>query len=98
VLQPLVENAVLHGVAMLHEGGTVQIALAVDDGLLRISIGNPAPPPRKGDDGSGARHAQRSIGDRLAYAFGARAGLTARHEEGYYRCEIRVPVMPGATT
>jgi two-component system sensor histidine kinase AlgZ len=98
VLQPLVENAVLHGVARLQQGGTVEFALAMDNGLLRISIGNPVPPPRKGDDGSGARHAQRSIGDRLAYAFGARAGLTAQRGEGYYRCEIRVPVMPGATT
>ena len=98
VLQPLVENAVLHGVARLQQGGTVEIALAVHDGLLRIAIGNPAPLPRNGGDGSGARHAQRSIGDRLAYAFGARAGLTAHRGEGYYRCEIRVPVMPGATT
>ena len=46
VLQPLVENAVLHGISRLPGGGTVQIALRAEGGLLRISVRNPAPPPR----------------------------------------------------
>src|SRR5690606_33242389 len=74
VLPQRVENAVLLGVARLQQGGTVEIALAVHDGLLRISIGNPAPSARKGYDGSGARHAQLRIGYGLADAFGARVG------------------------
>ena len=98
LLQPLVEHAVLHGVSKLPQGGTVEIALGVEAGMLRIAIRNPAPPEHRGDDGSGARHAQRSIGDRLAYAFGPRAGLTAQREEGYYRCEIHVPLVPAAAT
>jgi two-component system sensor histidine kinase AlgZ len=102
VLQPLVENAVLHGVSRLPEGGTVGIALRVDAGVLRITVSNPAPP---GDAGGGmpgiaavagtrggAGHAQASIGHRLAYAFGPRAGLTAERGPGYYRCELRVPI------
>ncbi|MDQ2701467.1 MAG: histidine kinase [Pseudomonadota bacterium] len=98
LLQPLVENAVLHGVSKLPRGGTVEIALAVEAGVLRVAIGNPAPHERKGDDSGGARHAQRSIGDRLAYAFGPRALLTASREEGYYRCEISVPLAPVPST
>jgi two-component system sensor histidine kinase AlgZ len=91
VLQPLVENAVLHGISRLPEGGAVEIALRVEAGLLRVSVANPAP-PEPADAPAGARHAQGSIGHRLAYAFGPRAGLTARHEAGYYRCELRVPL------
>lgn len=89
VLQPLVENAVLHGVSRLPEGGTVDIALRAEGGTLRIAVANPAPP---GDATAGAGHAQASIGHRLAYAFGPRAGLTAGREAGYYRCELRVPL------
>ena len=97
VLQPLVENAVLHGIALLPDGGTVTIAVKAGEGLLRIAVGNPAPPPRAGDaTQQGARHAQRSIGDRLAHAFGPGAGLTATHADGYYRCELQVPTEAAA--
>jgi two-component system sensor histidine kinase AlgZ len=108
VLQPLVENAVLHGISRLPEGGTVGIALSVEAGMLKVAVANPAPRAgaagitgvaRSGaaaDEASGASggagHAQRSIGHRLAYAFGPRAGLTAAGEAGYYRCELRIPM------
>ena len=90
VLQPLLENAVLHGVARLPRGGCVDIALDVDGDLLRVRIANPAPAPT--DTGSGARHAQHSIGHRLAYAFGPRARMTTQWQDGYYRCELTVPI------
>lgn len=93
VLQPLVENAVLHGVSRLPQGGTVEISLAVDGGRLRIAVRNPTPPsPGTSASGGGAQHAQRNIGHRLAYAFGSRAGMTASHDAGCYRCELQVPL------
>jgi two-component system sensor histidine kinase AlgZ len=100
VLQPLVENAVLHGIARLPEGGTVEIELSADAGVLRLAVRNPAPPPRERDDARGAQHAQRSVGHRLGFAYGPRAGMTAAWEGGYYRCELRVPIAgePGAVT
>ena len=92
LLQPLVENAVLHGIARLPDGGTVRISLAAGAGMLRVAVDNPAPPPRAGDEAQhGARHAQRSIGDRLAHAIGPKARLTASHADGYYRCELLIP-------
>ena len=93
LLQPLVENAVLHGVSQLPQGGTIEITLAAEGGLLQLTIRNPAPPPRADAGGRGAQHAQRSIGHRLTYAFGPRAGMTAAWEEGYYRCELTLPIM-----
>src|SRR5207342_678673 len=92
VLQPLVENAVLHGVSRRPQGGTIEIDIVADGGVLRLAVRNPAPPPREGDGSCGAQHAQRSIGHRLAYAFGPRAGMTAAWDAGYYRCELKVPI------
>jgi two-component system sensor histidine kinase AlgZ len=94
VLQPLVENAVLHGISRLPEGGTIEIDLAESDDLLRMRVRNPALPPRERDGGAGAGHAQRSIGHRLAYAFGPRARMAAGWEDGYYQCELRIPTTP----
>ncbi|TKR30471.1 sensor histidine kinase [Luteimonas gilva] len=90
-LQPLVENAVLHGVSRMPEGGTVEIGLEADEGWLRIRVRNPAPstPPPVA---AGAGHAQRNIGHRLAYAFGPRARMTAGAAEGYYVCELSLPL------
>lgn len=96
ILQPMVENAVLHGISQLAAGGTVEITLAVDDGKLHVSVRNPAPPPREHDDkpptGTHARHAQDNIGHRLAYAFGPEARMTADWNDGYYRAGFSVPL------
>lgn len=94
LLQPLLENAVLHGVSRLAAGGLLEIALAVKDDCLHIVIRNPALPPET--NGGGAQHAQRSIGHRLTYAFGPRARMTAAWQDGYYRCELTVPLSAEA--
>ncbi|MBB5015407.1 sensor histidine kinase [Rehaibacterium terrae] len=90
ILQPLVENAVLHGIARLEQGGEVRIEAALDAGRLRLSVTNPAPPPRERDSVNG--HAQESIRQRLAYRFGAKARMTADYRDGYYRCELLLPI------
>ena len=61
VLQPMVENAVLHGVSRLPGGGRVDIELRADAQELHVSVHNPAPPPREREDprpGRPARAAQ----------------------------------------
>ncbi len=94
VLQPLVENAVLHGVSRLPEGGTVELSLRRVGNQLAIRIANPAPLPSAGRAplDAGAGHAQASIAHRLAYRFGPAARMTAGWSEGYYACEITLPL------
>ena len=99
VLQPLVENAVLHGISRLPSGGTIDIEIRTDADCLHVSVHNPAPPPRERDvalEGrGGSGHAQRNIAHRLAYTFGPRARVTGRWHEGYYLAELRVPLPAG---
>src|SRR6266404_9466935 len=38
VLQPLIENAVKHGIATLVDGGTIRVEGHVNDGLLEVSV------------------------------------------------------------
>ena len=94
LLQPLLENAVLHGVSCLPAGGTIDIALSADARTLQLRIDNDAPPPA---DAHGAQHAQHNIAHRLAHAFGPKARMHAGWREGRYRCEVDIPlpaVMP----
>ncbi len=94
VLQPLLENAVLHGISPLTEGGRVEIDLTAGKDSLLLRVRNPALAP--GQPGAqpapGAGHAQRNIGHRLAYAFGPRARMTSGWNEGYYLCELSLPL------
>ncbi|HVK94866.1 MAG TPA: histidine kinase [Noviherbaspirillum sp.] len=93
VLQPLVENAVLHGISRIPEGGLLEIDLSVNADILSVTIINPALPPDSPvlrlQQGSG--HAQRNIAYRLLYAFNSRAKLTSGWKEGVYTCVMAVP-------
>lgn len=97
VLQPLVENAVLHGISRLPRGGTIDIALWLEGRELHVLVRNPSLAPGEGTEMHGAGHAQASIGHRLAYAFGTGARMQAGWADGYYRCELLLPLPPPVT-
>jgi two-component system sensor histidine kinase AlgZ len=90
-LQPLVENAVLHGISRLAEGGEITLGVQREGSGLRIEIGNPCPPPRERDAG-GNRHAQSSIAQRLAHQFGSRARMATASRDGYYSVTLWLPL------
>jgi len=90
VLQPLLENAVLHGIAPLPAGGEIRIEVAREQDRLRIEISNPSLPPRERDGGN--RHAQDSIVQRLAYHFGSEARFSQGYQDGNYRCQLSLPL------
>ncbi|MEO8366613.1 MAG: histidine kinase [Pseudoxanthomonas sp.] len=94
MLQPLVENAVLHGISRLPEGGKVEISIWIEGEELRFRIQNPAPSPQVAALAlqKGAGHAQRNIAYRLAYKFNSRARLAGGWSDGLYVCEIAVPL------
>jgi two-component system sensor histidine kinase AlgZ len=95
-LQPLLENAVLHGISRLPEGGKVVVDLARAGDMLVLRVVNPSLPPESGGV-HGAGHAQRNIAHRLGFAFGPRARMTFGWSEGYYAVEISLPLEPGRT-
>jgi len=90
VLQPLLENAVLHGIARLPTGGQVDIEVAREGKALRIEVRNPALPARERNGGN--QHAQDSVAQRLAYHFGSEARLIRGYQDGTYRCQLTLPL------
>ncbi len=93
LLQPLVENAIHHGIAPRRDGGTIRLSGAVDDGHVRIAVDNPlpdTPPPRSSvDDGHG--HGQHSVRQRIAYHYGERGRLEVSQGEGRYVVTVYLP-------
>jgi signal transduction histidine kinase len=89
IIQPLVENAVRHGIATLVEGGEVRIEASLAGPRVLIVVTNPYDPDvRRTGTGFGLDIVRR----RLAASFGEQAALTAETRDGVYRVAITVPV------
>ncbi|MFZ9347531.1 MAG: sensor histidine kinase [Arenimonas sp.] len=87
-LQPLFENAVIHGIAMLPEGGEIRVTAVSGKGLLQLSLCNPV---ADGQTIAGHGHALESIRRRLALYYGDKAELTADSNNGLFCVRIGIP-------
>jgi two-component system sensor histidine kinase AlgZ len=89
LLQPLVENAVKHGIAGLVEGGAIRMAARREAGKVTISVENEfdADAPPRGSLGMGLEHVRR----RLQVRYGAEASFEAGAVGGTYRVVLRFP-------
>ncbi len=73
VLQPLVENAVYHGIARLPEGGVITVVLDREGDSVRVTVDNPVPAGAQSSEGN--QMALANVEQRLQVIYGARAGL-----------------------
>jgi two-component system, LytTR family, sensor histidine kinase AlgZ len=89
-IQPLLENAICHGIEPLPEGGTVSVEGTVADGDVVLSITNPvAEFPTRSRDGN--RLALDNIRQRLKLAYGDRGHLEVERDADRYRVTVRFP-------
>ena len=89
LLQPLVENAVKHGVAGMVEGAEIRMAVTRHNGDVRVTVENAFDPDAATENrlGVGLAHVRR----RLEVRYGSRARFEAAAHEGIFRVELRFP-------
>ncbi len=89
IIQPLVENAVKHGIAMMAEGGEIVITGERRYNELRFTITNPFDPeaPSAGRNGIGLRN----IRDRLESRYGNAARMEIEVGDCLYRVALTIP-------
>ena len=90
LLQPIVENAVTHGIAHVLEGGTVTITASRSEALLTVVVENPCDPDRPRRTGTGLGLA--NVRGRLAALHGNEARLQTSEVDGMWRSELVVPI------
>ena len=92
LLQPLVENAVRHGIAGLVDGGTVSIIATESGRTVVIVVENPRDAEARVRKGTGL--GLDIVRRRLAATFGDDASMTVEQTETRYRVVVTVPVLP----
>src|SRR5580700_5290538 len=89
LLQPLVENAVVHGIANLVEGGWIHLDVHAQNGTLSITVENSfdpdAPPRRKSGVGL------VNVRQRLQARYGNQASFAVKTEGDRYRVALTLP-------
>ncbi|MCU0870467.1 MAG: histidine kinase [Burkholderiales bacterium] len=91
VLQPLLENAVYHGIEPDPQPGTVRIDIFASRGEITLALRNPY--HREGTHHGGNKMAVANIRERLALHFDAEARLETRVGDGHYEVRIRMPYV-----
>lgn len=95
LLQPLIENAIYHGIEPRTEGGTIEVEGVVDGQQLRITIRNPLPEaPSSRPFRPGNQLALQNIRDRLAAAFDGPTQLALDEDDRRYKVCLSFPYEP----
>jgi LytS/YehU family sensor histidine kinase len=89
ILQPLAENAVLHGIAHLLEGGTVTIRALREHSMLVVSVSNPCDPDRPRNKRAGL--GLSLVRQRLQSQFGLAGQLETLEERGEFTAKLSLP-------
>ena len=89
VIQPLLENAIYHGIEPRPEGGTVTVTGELHGDLITIVVRNPMPAGAVVRDGN--RLALANIRERLQLVYGSRATIKAGRFDDEYIVTLRFP-------
>ncbi len=90
LLQPLVENAIKHGIARIPEGGQLGISASKNEGELMLVIDNPRDPEEAQAKGLGL--GLRAVRERLEGRYGLRARFTVEARPDHHTVHIRIPL------
>ncbi len=91
LLQPLLENAVYHGIEPSMEPGVISIHVFNDRDRVHMLLRNPF--RKEGSHHTGNKMALSNIRERLSLHFDAEASLQTRDSDGQYEVRITLPYV-----
>ncbi|MDD5058062.1 MAG: histidine kinase [Sideroxydans sp.] len=94
ILQPLLENAVYHGIEPLAEGGAIEVKLYRHDDDLHLDVVNPVQ-VHSAQRTSGNKMALSNIRERLSLLFDVEAQYQVDRDADHYHVHIHIPYVKG---
>ena len=91
-LQPLLENAVYHGIQPRPEGGTIGVRLWFSQDSVHVEITNPLPDENSRNHNQGNKMALNNIRSRLMVLYGSRANLSVATLNDQYVTSLKYPI------
>jgi hypothetical protein len=89
ILQPIVENAVRHGIAQVLEGGTIRIGASRDTRGVVLTVENPRDPERPAGKGTGV--GLENVRGRLKALHGEDAKVEVASSQSLYTVRLVIP-------
>lgn len=97
ILQPLVENAIHHGVSRLRARGMLHVTGRREGSYLVVDVENPIPPQEAEPHTEGTGTAVNNIAQRIKLIYGDRAKLILGQDQGefgpFFRARLRLPFV-----
>jgi len=93
-LQPLLENAIYHGIQPLPKGGTILVKIRRDKNNLRVMISNPVLPGIKTPEKPGNSLALENFKHRLQAYYGEAAQFSAERKQDIFEIMFSCPLTP----
>jgi two-component system sensor histidine kinase AlgZ len=90
-LQPLLENALIYGIAPRVEGGVVRVEADYERGVFILRVSNPYEEVAHRQASSGTQQALANIGARITALFGPLASLSVERRDGRHFTCLRYP-------
>jgi hypothetical protein len=98
ILQPIVENAVRHGISASSAAGRLDVSVERESGTLRLTVRDDGPGPDARTSRAGTGVGLKNTRERLAQLYGDRASLTVRGADGTGTLVvIEVPIQNGGS-
>ena len=91
LLQPLLENAVYHGIEPATSGGEITISGRFRNGIVNLAVRNTLPLGASAAARAGNQMAQDNVRQRLDAAFGDAAGMVLGQVDGCYQVRLHFP-------
>jgi two-component system LytT family sensor kinase len=96
ILQPLIENAILHGVAVCREGGWVEISCKLAEPFLQLRVRNTVGGKRQGGTGTGLQNTRARL--RYLYSGEARFSFELTEDRKLATATVLLPVLGSQPT
>jgi two-component system sensor histidine kinase AlgZ len=90
-IQPLLENAIYHGIELLPDGGEVVVSGKRQGQTLEITMSNPIAEGRERDK-LGNKMAMSNIRQRFELAYGSRGSVDVDDSDSHYAVTLRFPI------
>jgi LytS/YehU family sensor histidine kinase len=95
LLQPLIENAVRHGISQLVEGGTITLTTKIRNDKLHISVENPFDPDYIAKKGTGL--GIRNVRSRIQTLYSDEGRISVEKSGSTFKVELSFPINEQTT-